>query len=106
MEVDIFVPAYNLAFEYQGRHHYEELKIFGTKLAQRKKRDQEKREALTAGKITLIEIPYTWNGSKEALLLTIHEHRPDLNVINPAGPIALQLKRKRKEREHAENQHK
>jgi hypothetical protein len=46
-------------------------------------KDQEKQVGCKRQNITLIEIPYWWNGSKEDVLATIHKHRPD--VVSDPG---------------------
>lgn len=51
MELDVYIPSVQLAFEYQGELHYQ-------KYAKLDKRDEQKRRACEAEGITLIEIPY------------------------------------------------
>lgn len=29
IQFDVWLPSYNLAFEYQGQHHYRDVMIFG-----------------------------------------------------------------------------
>jgi hypothetical protein len=51
-------------------------------------RDEEKRSLCDQYGITLIEVPYWWNGKQDSLLATIYNHRPDV-VTDPgnAQPI-------------------
>jgi len=57
MELDIWLPNLNLAFEYQGEQHYDDPEVM--------KRDEEKRNACEVTGIRLVEVPCTWNASKE-----------------------------------------
>ncbi len=77
MELDIFFPREMVAFEYQGEQHYSDAYNIGPQWAYLQ-RDQEKRLACSQKGITLIEIPYWWDHSKQSLLATIHKYRPDL----------------------------
>jgi len=77
IEVDILIPSFELAIEYQGGQHYEEKRYF-TEFQQRKRKDAMKRKYFEKHNITLIEIPYWWNGEKDSLIATIHKHRPDI----------------------------
>lgn len=55
MELDIFIPSLNLAFEYQGEQHFHETN-HATSLEQIQMHDKEKRNACEQAKITLIEV--------------------------------------------------
>lgn len=62
MELDVFVPALNLAFEYQGQHHFADHYLFGSH-RDVVARDLEKASRCAAANIVLIPIPYWWNKS-------------------------------------------
>jgi hypothetical protein len=73
IQLDIFVPQFNLALEYQGMQHYKSIKFFGgdKQLAIRQKLDHEKREICFENGILLIEVSYTWKGSKSEIIRLI-----------------------------------
>jgi len=88
MELDIFLPKEQLAFEYQGEHHFRDVYHLGT-LWQLKQRDEEKRIACRENEITLIVIPYWWNKETSSLAATIQKQRSDLvlSETHEAQPI-------------------
>lgn len=57
MQLDVFVPALRLAFEYQGQQHYQNSVYFGT-YSLRKQNDEDKKAACLKYGVTLLEIPY------------------------------------------------
>jgi hypothetical protein len=62
MELDGFCESFYLAFEHQGKQHYEEVPHFNRRaetLETRRLDDEEKRKKCKARGIRLIEIPYT-----------------------------------------------
>ena len=69
MGVDVFVPSRDLCFECQGIQHYLPIEMFGGKkaLVNQKRRDREKRKAIENAGLTLIEVPYTWDGEESSL---------------------------------------
>lgn len=87
MELDIFIPSLNLAFEYQGMQHFKDHTLVNkSKLRQGK--DNEKRKACELNGITLIQVPFWWDGSKDSLLATIFRHRAELvNTSEIGSPI-------------------
>jgi hypothetical protein len=75
MEIDIFIPALNLAIEFQGIQHF--LPKWGTKeLISIQKRDEEKRINCKKNNIKLVEIDYTWNGNENTLIKDLWEVHP------------------------------
>lgn len=73
MQLDIFVPTYALAVEYQGEQHYQDDHVFSHDGL--RARDNFKREKCKEKGITLIGIPYWWNGDRESIVSTILKSR-------------------------------
>jgi len=86
VEFDIFITELNLALEYQGEQHFHQTNIYGS-LQFQKMRDKEKREKCERSGITLIEVPYWWDGKKESLMATINKKRPELFPSIKSSPI-------------------
>jgi len=80
MVLDIYVPTFNLAFEYQGHHHYHDSKLFGGCMSHQQ-RDYEKHHLSGSHGITLIEVPYWWQRDKDSLATTLHKYRPDISSL-------------------------
>lgn len=76
MELDIYVPDAQLAFEYQGEQHSLPIMAWGglQALLGVQKRDEEKRLKCIELGITLIEIPHTWDGSKDLITAYLENH--------------------------------
>ena len=66
MQLDVFIPSKSIAFEYQGKQHYEDIGVFSPSKTYQK-RDEEKRTLCASNNIKLIEVPYWWNRSQESL---------------------------------------
>jgi len=80
IQFDIFIPSLNIAFEYQGSQHFVPHYLFTDNIGPRslKYRDEEKRKACILAGITLYEIPYWRDLSKDSLVATILKQRPEL----------------------------
>jgi len=76
-ELDLFSQSLSIAFEYQGRSHFHWHHIYGYPNAQ-KNRDEKKKQDCARLGITLLEVPYWWNGKPSSLVEMIRMHRPDL----------------------------
>uniref|UniRef100_A0A6B2L2T6 Uncharacterized protein n=1 Tax=Arcella intermedia TaxID=1963864 RepID=A0A6B2L2T6_9EUKA len=77
MQLDIWVPQYQLALEYQGEHHYREVSVFGPPLSYIN-RDLKKSLKCQQNNITLVTIPYWWNRKKESLVDYLAHSLPSL----------------------------
>jgi len=77
VQLDVFFPELNLAFEYQGAQHYEQRGVYGD-VSDRMARDEGKAALCLARGITLIAVPFWWNQKRPALLAAILAERPDL----------------------------
>lgn len=77
VQLDVWIRHSNLAFEYQGEHHYTDVTGVGVS---RKKVSTDLSKAVLCMKegITLISVPYWWDGSAETISNEIHQVRPDL----------------------------
>jgi hypothetical protein len=76
-QLDVYVQSLNLGFEAQGEQHYKEVGLFGTTNSQHDV-DSTKSAFCSREGITLISVPYWWDGSITSLANTIRMARPDL----------------------------
>ena len=89
MELDIFLPKENLAFEYQGEQHFYDVYSMAPLWVYRS-RDEDKRMACSEHGVTLVDIPYWWDKEKSSLVATIRQHRPELLQGEREGtPISM-----------------
>ena len=58
IEIDIFIPAYNIAIEYQGHQHYDDVPKAFSPNELYKRRDTEKISILSSKGIDIMSIPY------------------------------------------------
>ena len=79
MRLDVFVPTLSLAFEFNGPQHYKDIHFFGPS-KQYTERDEEKKMICKLHGITVIDVPYWWNGSKTSLAATIKKIKPDVKL--------------------------
>ena len=84
MEIDIYLPKYSLAFEYQGEHHFAIPSFLRNEkiMEDIKKKDEEKIESCRKEQITLIIIPFWWKKNKNDLIATIHHFNPKIILPN------------------------
>ena len=78
VQFDIFLVRRNIAFEYHGQQHYEDIPSGFAPLQMYKYRDQEKAIICKKFGILLIVIPYWWDNTIESLESTISYQYPEL----------------------------
>ena len=71
IQFDIFIVKYNIAFEYHGKHHYEDIPSAFATLEMYKCRDNEKIDLCEKFGIHLVTIPYWWDNKMDSLKNTI-----------------------------------
>ena len=67
IEFDVYLPGRQIAFEYQGEHHFSDIPAMG-QLELCRARDNEKLSLCKQHGIDLHQIPYWWDGTQEHLL--------------------------------------
>ena len=68
VQFDIFIPEKNIAFEYHGKHHFEDTPHIGFgSLEMYKSRDIEKEKICKENNIKLVIIPHWWDNSIDSL---------------------------------------
>ena len=72
VQFDIFLIERNVAIEYHGRHHYEDIPTAFAPLEMHQNRDEEKKILCAKYGIQLIVIPYWWNNKLESLRETLN----------------------------------
>ena len=71
IQFDIFLIKRNIAIEYHGKQHYEDIPAGFAPLEAYRKRDNEKLNICSAEGIQLIIIPYWWDNSLDSLKKTL-----------------------------------
>ena len=80
VQFDIFLVNLNIAIEYHGRQHYEDIPNAGfASLEMYQNRDEEKAKLCKEYGIKLIVIPYWWDCNVDSLKNTIQEKLKDKN---------------------------
>ena len=76
MQLDIFSPELNIAFEYQGFQHSKPVDFWGgeTAFKKLKQRDEEKQIACKENNIYLYEIQYSWKQDIEPIKEILSKH--------------------------------
>ena len=82
IELDIYIPALNLAFEYNGQQHYDEILGGFSPIEVNKSRDQEKQSLCLSHNIHLIDIPYWWDQNSTSLSILISQYFGRNNINN------------------------
>jgi len=79
LPVQIFLPDYGIAFEYQGELHFHEVPIYSNRAGLKRKIFNDNRKQCISKElgIDLICIPYWWNGSIESIAATVNTVRKD-----------------------------
>ena len=80
MSYDVFVPKWNLAFEYQGQQHFEPIEFFGGEdsFVHTQTRDLEKKQLSEKNGIHLVYINYWENLTKELIVEKIRSVLPEI----------------------------
>ena len=73
VQFDVFILHKNIAIEYHGKHHYEDIPSGFAPIEMFRLRDKEKQLLCQQYGIKLIIIPYWWDNRPESLLETINE---------------------------------
>lgn len=76
VEFDVYLPKYEVGFEYHGKHHYTDIPAFGM-VEMYQTRDKEKLKLCFENGVTLIVIPFWWDCSIESLRGTLSRQLAD-----------------------------
>jgi hypothetical protein len=85
VQLDAFINSLAIAFEHQGERHYG-IHTWGH-IGRIRQNDTEKMELCKRNGITLLQVPFWWDMTKEQLEAAIWKVRPDLIT----GPVKLSL---------------
>jgi DNA ligase-1 len=92
VQIDIWVPRYNLGLEYQGEQHTIDLPQSGyIRLDKRIQKDKEKAALCFKNGIILVQIFHWWNKSSESLSSTLNQYLPDVFPKTSSPPIPTEL---------------
>jgi len=78
LRFDFYLPSEKLAFEFQGKQHYEQQNVYGDSIPRMKTDEAKERQCQELG-IVLVSVPFWWDKKLSSLIRSILEKRPDLN---------------------------
>eukprot|EP00026_Physarum_polycephalum_P000339 Phypoly_transcript_00339.p1 GENE.Phypoly_transcript_00339~~Phypoly_transcript_00339.p1 ORF type:complete len:1688 (+),score=210.60 Phypoly_transcript_00339:78-5141(+) len=87
VELDLFLPDLDLCFEFQDNYHYLTSWYSHVPLATTREKDDYKRESVRMRHVTIVSVPFWWDGSENSLSALVHFYRPDL--LSPRGDVSL-----------------
>lgn len=94
VQLDLWLPNYQIGIEYQGEQHYYNLDgAFGPSgtASFYWERDLAKISNCQLRGITLVIIPFWWDRRKESLSATLYRARPDLFPLSTFAPIPSEI---------------
>ena len=83
---DIFIPSFQIALEYHGEHHYQEIPSF-IPFELESSLDDEKKRIAEEQQVDLIVIPYWWNNTISSLVTSILT--PSRSYLTPFISLSL-----------------
>ena len=76
IQFDVFLTQKNIAIEYHGQQHYDDISAGFASLEMYKNRDEEKRKLCKEFGIQLVVIPYWWDNQLDSLKATLVSEIP------------------------------
>ena len=83
LEYDLFIPSLNMAMEYQGEQHFDDLPMAYAAVETIQFRDRLKEDFSQRLSINLIYIPYWWDRSPPSLIQTIYQSQKQNHLSLP-----------------------
>jgi hypothetical protein len=78
----VFIPDLNLAFEFQGRHHFDDMASSSfSPVEVYQQKDKEKVALCESSGITLVPVPYWWDQTLPSLRETVKMYCKDKATI-------------------------
>eukprot|EP00026_Physarum_polycephalum_P004657 Phypoly_transcript_04679.p1 GENE.Phypoly_transcript_04679~~Phypoly_transcript_04679.p1 ORF type:complete len:669 (+),score=68.95 Phypoly_transcript_04679:107-2113(+) len=89
LELDLVLPERGICFEFQDHYHYTSTWYAQVPVLAVQNKDAQKKNMVNKIAISLIVVPYWWDGQRESLMATINFYRPDLELATDCPPIFL-----------------
>eukprot|EP00026_Physarum_polycephalum_P001040 Phypoly_transcript_01041.p1 GENE.Phypoly_transcript_01041~~Phypoly_transcript_01041.p1 ORF type:complete len:1163 (+),score=140.56 Phypoly_transcript_01041:229-3717(+) len=90
-ELDVWIPDFNLSFEFQDAYHYTSTWYSHIPLETLRQKDIRKQKTVENGGVTLITVPCWWDGNEESLIASIRTRRPELLQDRPITTASISL---------------
>eukprot|EP00026_Physarum_polycephalum_P016188 Phypoly_transcript_17046.p1 GENE.Phypoly_transcript_17046~~Phypoly_transcript_17046.p1 ORF type:complete len:175 (+),score=13.61 Phypoly_transcript_17046:15-539(+) len=87
VELDIWLPKYELCFEFQDSYHYVATWYSHKRLNEVRHKDDYKKNAVHTMGMSLVDVPCWWDGTLEKLVASIQFCRPDIFSSDPSSEL-------------------